>query len=122
MGKEFFLQERSYEFSKKVVLFLNRQQFSRIHQSILDQLVRSATSITANIIEARTGTSRKNLIYYLSVALRSANETRFWLRLIGDTMRIDSISLNELMKEAEEVAKILGKSILTLKRNNRNAC
>jgi four helix bundle protein len=79
--------------------------------------LRSATSIGANVIEGKSGNSRKNLISYFSIALRSANETKYWLCLIRDTLEIDKMETNQLISEADEISKILGKSILTLKQN-----
>jgi len=79
------------------------------------QLLRSSTSIGANIIEARSGNSRKNMISYYSIALRSANETKYWLCLVRDTMNVDRVEIAFLLKEADELARILAKSIITLK-------
>ena len=111
---------RCYEFSKTVVLFINKHDFKRIHYPLIDQLLRSATSIGANVIEGKSGNSRKNLVSFFSIALRSANETKYWLCLIRDTMEVDKKETNELIKEADEISKILGKSILTLKQNARS--
>jgi four helix bundle protein len=81
--------------------------------------LRSATSIGANVIEGKSGNSRKNLISYFSIALRSANETKYWLCLIRDTLEVDKMETNQLISEADEISKILGKSILTLKQNTK---
>ena len=108
---------RCYQFSKQVVLFINNNDFNRIHYPMVDQLLRSATSIGANVIEAKSGNSIKNLISYFSVALRSANETKYCLCLIRDTLAVDRQEMNRLIKEANEVSKILAKSIMTMKKN-----
>jgi len=81
--------------------------------------LRSATSIGANIIEAKSGNSRKNLISFYSIALRSANETKYWLCLVRDTLEVDKVEVNNLIKEADEISKIIGKSILTLKQSEK---
>jgi four helix bundle protein len=113
--KPYDINERCYEFSKLIVLFINRNEFKRIHYSLIDQLLRSSTSIGANVIEGRSGNSRKNLEYFFSISLRSANETKYWLCLIRDTIIINNSEINELILEADQLSKILGKSILTLK-------
>ena len=115
--KTYDIKIRCYEFSKNVVLFINKNEFKRIHYSLIDQLLRSATSIGANVIEGKSGNSRKNLISFFSIALRSANETKYWLCLIRDTLEVDKKEANQLVSEADEISKILGKSILTLKQN-----
>ena len=115
--KTYDIKIRCYEFSKSVVLFINKYDFKRIHYPLVDQLLRSATSIGANVIEGKSGNSRKNLISFFSIALRSANETKYWLCLIRDTLEVDKKEANQLVSEADEISKILGKSILTLKQN-----
>lgn len=117
--KTYDIKIRCYEFSKAVVLFINKYEFKRIHYPIIDQLLRSATSIGANVIEAKSGNSRKNLISFYSIALRSANETKYWLCLVRDTLEVDKAEVNNLIKEADEISKIIGKSILTLKQNEK---
>ena len=118
-NKTYDIKIRCYEFSKTVVLFINNYEFKRIHYPIIDQLLRSATSIGANVIEAKSGNSRKNLISFYSIALRSANETKYWLCLVRDTLEVDKTKVNNLIKEADEISKIIGKSILTLKQNEK---
>lgn len=118
-NKTYDIKIRCYEFSKTVVLFINKHEFKRIHYPIIDQLLRSATSIGANVIEAKSGKSRKNLISFYSIALRSANETKYWLCLVRDTLEVDKTEVNNLIKEADEISKIIGKSILTLKQNEK---
>jgi len=116
-SKTYDIKIRCYEFSKSVVLFINKNEFKRIHYPLIDQLLRSATSIGANVIEGKSGNSRKNLISFFSIALRSAYETKYWLCLIRDTLEVDKKEANQLVSEADEISKILGKSILTLKQN-----
>jgi four helix bundle protein len=114
--KKYDIKIRCYDFSKSVILFLNRYNFKRLNYPIIDQLLRSSTSIGANVIEGRSGNSRKNLLNFFSIALRSANETKYWLCLIRDTMEVNKDDINELIREANEISKILAKSILTLKQ------
>jgi four helix bundle protein len=116
-SRTYDIKIRCYEFSKKIVLYINKIEFKRIHASIIDQLLRSATSIGANVVEAKSGNSRKHLISFYSVALRSANETKYWLCLIRDTMDINKIEIRELITEANEISKIIASSIIKLKQN-----
>lgn len=115
--KVYDIKLRCYEFSKSVILFINKTEYKRIHYSIIDQLLRSATSIGANVIEGKSGNSRKNLIAFFSISLRSANETKYWLCLIRDTMEVDKSELNKMIREVNEISKIIAKSIITLKEN-----
>ncbi len=82
---------------------------------IYKQLIRSATSIGANIIEAQAGSSRKDFTNFFSYALKSANESKFWLGLLRDSGKIDSGRASGLLNETAELANILASSIITLK-------
>jgi four helix bundle protein len=114
--KRYNIKVRCYEFSKQIVLFLDKMEAKRLFVPIIHQLLRSATSIGANVIEGKSGNSRRNLINYYSVALRSANETKYWLCLIRDTMQVNKIEVRNLIKEANEISKIIASSILKLKQ------
>ena len=111
------LKYRSYNFSINIIKFIDRAPDSK-RRIILDQLLRSATSIGANIIEAQAASSKKDFINFYNIALKSANETKYWLGLVRDTTAADKNEVQILLKEAAEIANILGASILTM-RNKR---
>jgi four helix bundle protein len=117
MRRPFDINERSYEFSKAIVLFIKKAGNHKHFYPLFDQLLRSASSIGANVIEARSGNSRRNMISFYSIALRSANETKYWLRLIMDTSEIDKNEIEILIREGDELSRIPGRSPLTLKQN-----
>ena len=96
-------------------MFVGRCDYDRIYSSLFDQLLRSGTSIGANVVEARAGSSAKDWKNYLVIALKSANETKYWLCLIRDTMSVDKEKINELIKEADEISKIIASIILKAK-------
>jgi four helix bundle protein len=88
----------------------------RIYRFALDIiLLRSATSIGANVVEAQAATSRKDYTNFFAHALKSANETKFWLGLLQDSGKTKGEPTDKLQKEANEIANILAASILTLK-------
>ena len=83
---------------------------------VSDQLLRSITSIGANIIEAQAASSKRDFINFLNHALKSANEANFWLSLSKDLAPNSHLKeIDSLLKEAKELSKILGSSIATLK-------
>lgn len=114
-GKPYNIRQRAYLFSKEVVLFVAQTEYKRIFHSLFDQLVRSATSIVANLVEAIAGSSKKDWRNYYSISLKSANETKYWICLIRDTLDIDKKRMNELLTEADEIAKIIASIILKSK-------
>mgnify|MGYP001587102500 CR=1 FL=1 len=69
------LRERCYRFSIDVIRFVGSLNVARAFASLLDQLVRSATSIGANVTEARAASSRRDFVRFYEYALKSGNET-----------------------------------------------
>lgn len=87
----------------------------KAYWSIGDQVLRSATSVGANLAEATGALSRRDYINFYSISLKSANETKYWLALIRDSKKADSLLADELLREAEELSRMIAASILTLK-------
>jgi four helix bundle protein len=115
--KPFDIKQRCYQFSKEVVLFISGCKYERIYFSIFDQLLRSATSIGANIVEAKSGSSTKDFRNFYTIALKSANETKYWLCLIRDTILIDEKDkINKMLSEADELSKIIASIIINLQK------
>jgi len=82
--------------------------------SLVDQNIRSAGSIGANVVEAKA--SRRDYTHYFEIALKSANETIYWLMVLRETADISLKSeIEVLYREAVEISRILGASVLTLK-------
>lgn len=106
---------RSYKFSLEIIKFVNNLPNKRAFWSIGDQLLRSVTSIGANMIEAKASSSRREFIKFYEIALKSANEATYWLRLLKDSYNELSHRCEELLEELQEISNMLGSSILTLK-------
>ena len=110
------LKSRAYRYAIDIIQFINvldKRDFSV--QIISRQLLRSATSIGANLIEAQAGSTKKDFTNFFNHALKSANESKFWLGLLRDTNKADKARVNELLAETGELANMIGASILTLK-------
>jgi four helix bundle protein len=83
------------------------------------QLLRSGTSIGANVQEAQAGQSRADFISKYAVALKEARETIYWLRLLlGSGQTLDTDSKN-LLQEADEIARIIGSIIVSTKKQTK---
>src|SRR5688572_20696512 len=111
-GRPYNIRHRAFFFAKDVILFVKESKYERIYFSLFDQLIRSATSIGANLVEGRAGSSRKDWKNFLMIALKSANETKYWLCLIRDSLGADRNRIEKLVEEADEIAKIIGRIIL----------
>ncbi len=110
------LKKRVYIYALEVIKFLDSlEKKDFVIQILAKQLLRSATSIGANIIEAQAGSTKKDFTNFFFYALKSANESKFWLGLLRDSGKANKEQTNKLLQETTELANILGSSILTLK-------
>lgn len=115
VNKKSELKYRAYRFSIAIVKFVAGFPKNQIHWIISDQLLRAATSIGANIIEAQAASSKKDFIKFYQIALKSAVETKYWLGILRDATEANKNDVGVLLTEADELSKILGASLLTLK-------
>ena len=113
--KENIIQQKSFLFAVRIInlykyLITNKKEFV-----LSKQILRSGTSIGANIEESIGGRSDKEFLFKLEILYKEARETIYWLKLLKET---DYISINEfesICVEAEEICKILAKIVITLK-------
>lgn len=82
---------------------------------VCDQLIRSTTSIGANINEAQGANSRKDFANYFQIALKSARETRYWIQVVERYDRKYQVIITKLYEETEHLINILQASIKTLR-------
>lgn len=106
---------RVYKFALNIIKFIDELPNDMVCRVIGKQLLRSATSIGANIIEAQAASSKKDYTNFFNYSLKSANETKFWLGLLRDSGKAKKEETNELLNESKEISNILASSILTLK-------
>ena len=104
-------KERCYNYSLTVIKLIKDLPEKRVYRVISDQLLPSATSIGANIVEAKSASSKRDYVKYYETALKSTNETRYWLGLFRDALNVDKIEINQLLKETCELATILAASL-----------
>lgn len=111
------LKLRTYSLSLSLLKFIDTLPNKKTFWVISDQLLRSGTSIGANIIEAKAASSKRDFIKFYTIALKSANETKYWLCLLRDGTKIKNKDQAEkLLKEVVELSNMLGASILTMKK------
>lgn len=106
--KVYDIKDRTFLFSKSVIFFIKSAQYHRIYHSLFDQLLRSATSVGANITEGKAGSSKNDFLKFHIIALKSAKETEYWLKLVNETAIIDpQHDLSYLLQEIDEIIRIL---------------
>ncbi|MBA3948817.1 MAG: four helix bundle protein [Acidobacteria bacterium] len=89
---------------------------TEVPQALARQILRSGCSIGANLAEAKSAQSRRDLLSKFSIALKEARETQYWLRLLTDTELVASADTARLLQEASELVAILTTSVARLKR------
>lgn len=113
---ESIIGQKSFDFAKEII-----ELYKQLHDSnefvISKQLLRSGTSIGANVQEALGGQSKRDFIHKLAIALKEARETRYWLLLLKETT-ITEIDVKSYLEKLEELIKILSSIIITSKNNS----
>lgn len=107
--------KRAYKFALDIIKSIDKLPRDASAQIISKQLLRAATSVGANMVEAQASPSRKDFANFFNHSLKSANETRYWLELLRDSNKSDKDAANILLKEATEISNILAASIITLR-------
>jgi four helix bundle protein len=109
-----FLEKKSYAFALRIVQTV--QSLQRQKEFVLSrQLLRSGTAIGALIAESQFAQSKADFASKLQIALKEANETRYWIRLLRDSSYLTEEEADALIRENEELISILVKSIKTSK-------
>ncbi|MCX6812391.1 MAG: four helix bundle protein [Candidatus Berkelbacteria bacterium] len=106
-------------FSLGIVKFCGKIREDRNLRPIADQIIRSATSIGANIVEAKAASSKKDYLNYFQIALKSANETKYWLVLLKESKSEFATQADKHLSEAIEITKIISSGILTMKGHKK---
>lgn len=112
----FDLRKRAYLYSLEIIRFIEKLPRDFICDVICRQLLRSATSIGANIIEAQAASSKKDFINSYNHSLKSANESSYWLGLLVDSGRSTEENASFVRKETRELSNILAASIIPMRR------
>ena len=111
------IKERTFNFSVRIVKLCQFLEKTYGVNSILaKQLLRSGTSIGANVEEAQSGQNKADFISKLSISLKEARETLYWIRLLEASQILSTEKLSEIKKEADELTKILASIIVSTKR------
>lgn len=110
-------EQRVYNYSLSLIQLIKILPTTFISHVLSKQLLRSGTSIGANIFEARAASSKKDYINFFSYSLKSANESIFWLNLIKDSKLTNSTLIDKLIIETEEISRIIAKSVITMRKS-----
>lgn len=109
-------KKRLYNFTLKLIEFLDRLPKDNVSKRIGDQLLRSGTSIIGNYIEGQAASSKKDFTNFFNTSLKSTNESKLWFALLRDSKRVPPEEVAWFLNELNEISNIFASSILTLKQ------
>jgi four helix bundle protein len=116
--KDNIIAIKSEDFAVRIINlseYMLQEHPSKNVQSLSNQILRSGTSIAANIAESKYAQSKSDLISKLSISLKEASETAMWLRLLNRTKYISDNQYDSLHNDIDELLRMLTASIKTLK-------
>ena len=109
------IQEKSFRFAVRIVNLCKYLQAEKKEYVLSKQVLRSGTSIGANVAEAQQAQSRPDFISKLNVSLKEAYETNYWLRLLRETQYLSQEAFESIIADCSEVEKLLISIIKTTK-------
>ncbi len=109
--------DRTFRFAIRIVNLCRKlDETTGVSRLLARQLLKSGTSIGANVEEAQAGQSNPDFISKISISLKEARETVYWLRLLEESKLVTGLSMKEIKKKAEEIAAILGAIIVSSRK------
>ena len=120
MKKDNPVQEKSYALALRIVELYKYLTKEKKEFVLSKQILRSGTSIGANVEEAEGAQSEKDFLSKMSIAYKEARETKYWLRLLNDSGYLEKDQTASLFHDREEVLKLLASIQKTMKHKIRN--
>ena len=116
--KDNIIRSKSFDFSVRIVNLYKVLYYERNEKTLSKQLLRSGTSIGANIEEGIAAFSKKEFIFKLQISYKEANESFYWIKLLYRTNYINDVEFESLKLNIEEIIKLLISIIKTSKLNS----
>jgi len=115
---ESIVAQKSYQFALRIIKLCQFLRIQKKEHVLSRQLLRSGTSIGANIEEAVAAQSKADFINKLAIALKETRETSYWLRLLKDAAILSQTGFESIHSDCIELKKMLSSIILSSKKNN----
>ena len=113
--EENVILRKSYDFALRVVKIYKFLTIEQKEFVLSKQLLRSGTSIGANVEEAIAASSKADFIHKLTISAKEARETSYWLRLLKDSEYLPEVTFSPIHEECLVIRRILSKILITLK-------
>jgi len=117
MEKENIIIRKTFEFALRIINLVHYLKYKKNEFVLSKQILKSATSIGANIEEAEGGQSKPDFISKIQIALKEAKETRYWLKLLLESGYVTKESGTPLLGDCNEIILILNSILITAKKN-----
>lgn len=114
--KDSIAAEKSYNFALRIVKLAKHLNNEKKESILSQQILKSGTSIGANVEEAIGGQSEKDFIFKITIAYKEGRETHYWLRLLKDSEILENKLVNSFIDDCDELLKILGTILKTMKK------
>ncbi|ALU25104.1 TIGR02436 family protein [Myroides odoratimimus CCUG 12901] len=121
MKEDNITQIKSFKFAVRIIKVYQHLTTEKKEYILSKQLLRSGTSIGANIEETIGAQSEKDFLSKLSIAYKEARETHYWIRLLAETDYFTPKEKNSLLKDIEELLKLIGSIQISLKAKLESA-
>ena len=110
------LREKSKTFAKEVVCLCRKLKQAGVESALTNQLLRSGTSVGANVHEAQYAQGTKDFISKFEIALKECNESEYWLELLFEVNSISKVEFDKFQKDCIELRRMLVSTVTTLKK------
>lgn len=117
-NKKYDLEERTALFGEATIRFCKKLHQDLVTRPLINQLVRSSTSIGANYMEANGASSKKDFVNKIFICKKEAQETKHWLRMLKSTSSDEREEIEKLWQEAQELTLIFQKIASTARKNS----
>ena len=115
------ISDRLLEFAVRIIELVDALPNTLVGRHIGGQILRCGTSPGANYEEARGAESKADFVHKLGIVLKELSETRYWLRVLIKSKLIPTKRIQGLFSESDELCKIIGKSVITVKKKQSRA-
>ncbi len=113
------LRTKSKDFAKSIVFLCRKLKQNGVESALSNQLLRSGTSVGANIHEAQYGQGTKDFISKFEIALKECNESEYWLELLFEVNSLSKEDFEKIQKDCIELRRMLVSSVTTLKKKQQ---
>ena len=116
--KESVLRTKSKEFAKDIIIICRKMKNFQVEHALVNQLLRSGTSVGANIHEAQYAQGTKDFVSKLEIALKECNESDYWIDLLFETNSMEQMDYDHLKSKIVELRRMLVASVTTVKQKH----